>query len=210
MQGKMWQKMKYRVYSIYMNEVAREKSKEPSVLPDKILWSTEKEKLKYRVDTMRYFREILKNASKKYPYFSTVTVTPELDDPMSLRVTTANSTSMKITLNNNPSMPSVIHSIRNDGLIHEYWLMIPDYLSEIILIIQLFIRMDRSIYQTALWSPIPYYSTIDNTFRIPDWTILIDFSQEWISPTKIENIVNGFSYILKKNPTNSPEWQKGI
>lgn len=108
------------------------------------------ENLKYRANVIGQFRDVLKSSSKKYPYFSSVIVTPELNDPMSLRITTNNNTSIKVILNDDATMPSMLHSIRNDGLVREYGLSMPKYISEIFSIVRVLIRMDNAIYQTAV------------------------------------------------------------
>ena len=133
-----------------MTETIGEKPSTSPKLENKIPLLRDTENLKYRADVIGQFRDVLKIASKKYPYFSSVIITPEHNDPMSLRIITNNNTSIKVTLNNDTTMPSVLHSIRNDGLIREYGLIIPQYISEIFSIVRVLIRMDHAIYHTAV------------------------------------------------------------
>ena len=208
MQVKMWQKEKYSIYLIHMAETIGEKPSTSPKSENMIPLLRDTENLKYRANVIGQFRDVLKSSSKKYPYFSSVIVTPELNDPMSLRITTNNNTSIKVILNDDATMPSMLHSIRNDGLVREYGLSMPKYISEIFSIVRVLIRMDNAIYQTAVWSAIPYYSPVDGTFREKDGTVLINFQQEWFSRKDTENIISGFNYILSTNPSIPSRWQK--
>jgi hypothetical protein len=115
---------------------------------------------------------------------------------------------LKISLNKDATLPTLLETMRNDWLNNEYWIMIPWYLSDLMSLCGVILRLDNAIYANKGESSIPYYSNIDGTFRKKDGTIIIDFKQEWVSRRDIENIINGFSYILKIHPSISPDWEK--
>jgi hypothetical protein len=97
-----------------MAETASEKPTTSSKSKEKKLLLTDTENIKNRAVVIGQFRDFLKNSSKQYPFLTKIIIAPEINDRNSFRITTPNNTSLKISLNKDATLPTLLETMRND------------------------------------------------------------------------------------------------